>query len=84
MPAPSQLSIATSSVQRLIKEEQQYHKELESQQVRVAKLEKAIADKSPDLDENAPYTLVQEVRSFVPMLRVCTFLTPTQRNRKKL
>ncbi|CAN8099498.1 unnamed protein product [Discula destructiva] len=60
MPAPTQLAIATAAVQRLTKEEQQYHKELATQQARVAKLEKDIADNSPDLDENAPYSLTQE------------------------
>lgn len=61
MPAPSPLSIATSSVQRLVKEETYYHQELASQQVRVDKLEGQIKDKSADLDENAEYTLKQEV-----------------------
>lgn len=61
MPAPSQLSIAIASVQRLTKEEQQYHKELTNQEARVAKLEKDIADNNPDLDENASYSLTQEV-----------------------
>lgn len=61
MPAPSPLSIATSSVQRLVKEETYYHKELASQQVRVDKLEGQIKENSADLDENAEYTLKQEV-----------------------
>lgn len=61
MPAPSPLSIATSSVQRLVKEETYYHKELAGQQVRVDKLEGQIKDKSADLDENAEYLLKQEV-----------------------
>ena len=39
MPAPSQLTIATSAVNRLVKEEGTYHKELEQQKVRIAKLE---------------------------------------------
>lgn len=58
MPAPSQLSIATSSLTRLVKEESSYHKELEQQQARIAKLE---AGEGKD-DENAEYTLKQEVR----------------------
>lgn len=62
MPAPSPLSIATSSVQRLVKEEAYYHKELASQQVRVEKLDKEIKERSSaDLDENAEYMLKQEV-----------------------
>lgn len=61
MPAPSPLSIATSSVQRLVKEETYYHKDLASQQVRIEKLEKDIKEHSADLDENADYVLKQEV-----------------------
>jgi hypothetical protein len=55
MPAPSQLAIHTSVLQRLVKEEASYHKELEQQEVRIAKLEQG-GD-----DENAEYTLRQEV-----------------------
>jgi hypothetical protein len=54
MPAPSQLAIQTSVLQRLVKEEASYHKELEHQEVRIAKLEQG-GD-----DENAEYTLRQE------------------------
>lgn len=61
MPAPSPLSIATSSVQRLVKEETYYHKDLASQQVRIEKLEKDLKEDSADLDENAEYVLKQEV-----------------------
>jgi tubulin-specific chaperone A len=39
MPPPSPLKIKTSSVIRLIKEEQSYHKELASQQAKVEKME---------------------------------------------
>ncbi|KAJ4415105.1 tubulin folding cofactor A [Gnomoniopsis sp. IMI 355080] len=60
MPPPSPLAIATSSVQRLVKEESMYHKELVHQQTRVSKLEQDIANKNPDLDENAEYMLKQE------------------------
>jgi tubulin-specific chaperone A len=56
MPPPSQLSIATSSVQRLVKEEASYYKELKQQE---ARLEKTLASK--DEDENAEFTLKQEV-----------------------
>lgn len=62
MAPPSSLAVATSSVQRLVKEETYYHKELASQQTRVEKLEKEIKDGSKDLDENAEYILRQEVR----------------------
>jgi hypothetical protein len=57
MAPPSQITIATSSLQRLVKEEASYHKELESQE---ARLEKLLANK--DDDENAEYQLKQEVR----------------------
>ena len=53
--APSQLSIATSSLNRLVKEENSYHKELEQQQARLKKLEQ------PSADENAEYMIKQEV-----------------------
>jgi len=56
MAPPSQLSIATSSVQRLVKEEGSYHKELTQQETR---LEKLLASK--DGDENAEYQVKQEV-----------------------
>lgn len=56
MPAPSQLAIATSALNRLVKEEASYHQEQKSQEARIAKLE---ADQSND--ENAEYTLRQEV-----------------------
>ena len=59
MPAPSRLSIAASSLNRLVKEESSYHKELEQQQARIAKLE---AGEGQD-DENAEFTLKQEVNS---------------------
>ncbi|PSS16897.1 hypothetical protein M430DRAFT_42871 [Amorphotheca resinae ATCC 22711] len=55
MAPPSQLAIATSSVQRLVKEEASYHKELTQQQ---ARLEKLLA--STGEEENAEYQLKQE------------------------
>lgn len=60
MPPPSQLAIATSSVQRLVKEEASYHKELTQQQ---ARLDKLLASK--DEDENAEFQVKQEA-SLVP------------------
>lgn len=56
MPAPSKLSIATSSVRRLVKEEASYHKELAQQEERIQKLEQGGGG-----DENAEYQLKQEV-----------------------
>lgn len=71
MAPPTPLAVATSSVQRLVKEEAYYHKDLASQEARIAKLEKDIAEKSADLDENADYVLKQEVCHPSPL-----FLTP--------
>ncbi|KAI6904309.1 hypothetical protein D0869_06882 [Hortaea werneckii] len=59
MAPPSQLSIATGSLTRLVKEEASYHRELEEQNARIAKLEQG-GDSS---DENAVYTLRQERRA---------------------
>lgn len=63
MPAPSPLTIATQSVQRLLKEETYYHKELVSQQGRVEKLEKELSDPSASHGENDEYMLKQEKRA---------------------
>ncbi|KAF3762370.1 tubulin binding cofactor A [Cryphonectria parasitica EP155] len=65
MPAPSPLSIATSSVQRLVKEETYYHKDLASQQARVEKLEKDAQEPgaAQQQDENAGYMLNQEKKA---------------------
>ena len=54
MAPPSKLAIATSSVQRLLKEEVSYRKEEESQVARIQKLE------SESGDENKEYMLKQE------------------------
>jgi tubulin-specific chaperone A len=57
MAPPSKLGVSTSALQRLIKEEASYHKELEQQEKRIQKLQA-----NPD-DENAEYMLKQEVGS---------------------
>jgi len=54
MAPPSKLAIATSSVQRLVKEEASYHKEILQQESRIKKLEQ------PSEDENAEFQLKQE------------------------
>lgn len=59
MPAPSKLSIATSSVLRLLKEEASYHKELEQQEAHVKQLEQG----DSSADQNAEFKLSQEVRN---------------------
>jgi len=56
MAPPSQLAISTGAVERLVKEEASYHKELKSQE---ARLDKLLGSK--DEDENAEYQLKQEV-----------------------
>lgn len=65
MAPPSQLAIATSAVNRLVKEEASYHKELEQQQARIAKLEQGGGD------ENAEWTLKQEVSNFFMTAKLC-------------
>ena len=57
MPAPSPLVIATSVLNRYVKEEKSYHQELEQQSARIAKLE---AGEDAD-NENADFILRQQV-----------------------
>jgi len=57
MAPPSKLTVAASSVLRLVKEEASYHKEMAQQEARIKKLEEGSAE------ENAEYLLKQEVRS---------------------
>ncbi|KAI2613693.1 tubulin binding cofactor A [Hypoxylon fragiforme] len=57
MPAPSPLMITTQAVQRLVKEEKYYRKELAQQSERVQKLEK---DLQSSTDQNAEFVLKQE------------------------
>ncbi|KAI9712421.1 MAG: hypothetical protein M1820_001634 [Bogoriella megaspora] len=63
MAPPSQLSIATQSVQRLVKEEASYHKELEQQQERIKRAENGTG-------ENAEYELKQEQEALEETKRV--------------
>lgn len=63
MPAPTPLAIATQAVNRLVKEEKYYQKELTQQEERVKKLEAEAADKSNASDYNAEFVLKQEVSS---------------------
>ena len=57
MAPPSSLSIATSSLLRLVKEEASYHQELAQQESRLQR-----AQTNADEDENAEYVIRQEVR----------------------
>jgi Tubulin binding cofactor A len=59
MPPPTPLQIATSSLNRLIKEEASYHKELSQQEGRISKLEAS----EQDDDGNREFSLRQEVWS---------------------
>jgi len=58
--APSQLQIATSALQRLVKEEASYYKELEQQKSRISKLESGDAVNE---DGNQEWQLKQEKRA---------------------
>ncbi|RYP74392.1 hypothetical protein DL771_003059 [Monosporascus sp. 5C6A] len=62
MPAPSPLTIATQAVNRLVKEEQYYQKELAQQTERVKKLEAEAANSKDGGggDDNAEFILKQE------------------------
>lgn len=70
MPQPTPLAIATSSLQRLVKEEASYHSELEMQQKRIERLESAQptvtdgeAGEEDDAERgNQEFLLKQEVR----------------------
>lgn len=70
-PPPSQLSIATSSLQRLVREEASYHRELEMQRKSIARLEerKEAENKNGNEDEeeeeegNREFLLRQEKRA---------------------
>ena len=55
--APSQIKIAISSLQRLLKDEHSYFKEQEQQEVRINKL----VNQANGNDENYEYQLRQEV-----------------------
>jgi len=62
MPPPSQLAIATSSLNRLIKEESSYGTELTNQRKRVEQLQAGDGGDEEDVG-NSEFQLRQEVRS---------------------
>ncbi|KAM5355846.1 hypothetical protein ACJ41O_002492 [Fusarium nematophilum] len=64
MPPPSHLAIATSSVNRLLKEEASYHKELEQQEAEVKALQEKIDKGEGDDDGNGNFILKQQVGLF--------------------
>ncbi|KAI9171410.1 hypothetical protein HJFPF1_00893 [Paramyrothecium foliicola] len=59
MPPPSQLAIATSSVRRLMREENSYRKELVDQEKKVKLLEEKIKNGESDEDGNGEFMLRQ-------------------------
>lgn len=63
MPAPSPLVIATQSVQRLVKEDTYYRKELTQQSERVKKLETDLNASGESADGNAAFMLKQEQKA---------------------
>ncbi|GKT42004.1 uncharacterized protein ColSpa_02185 [Colletotrichum spaethianum] len=75
MAPPSQLTVATLSVTRLLKEEISYEKELIQQKAKVATLEAEITEGKPDEDGNREYMLrqlklaVEETQKVFPALR---------------
>ncbi|EXJ88689.1 tubulin binding cofactor A [Capronia coronata CBS 617.96] len=76
--APSQLQIATSSLQRFLKEEASYHKEQEQQEARIAKLEKEGSGGDDEgEDGNQEFRLKQEKRA----LEETKAIIPTLRER---
>lgn len=73
MPPPSPLVIATGAVNRLLKEEASYHKELEEQEAQVKAQEEKIKSGQEDEDGNATYILKQQV-SWFDLLRLPTYI----------
>ncbi|OLN88646.1 Tubulin-specific chaperone A [Colletotrichum chlorophyti] len=75
MAPPSQLTVATLAVTRLLKEEISYEKELIQQKAKVATLEAEIKEGKPDEDGNREYMLkqlklaVEETQKVFPALR---------------
>lgn len=64
--APSQIQIAISSLQRLLKEEASYYKEQEHQETRIAKLESETGVEDAEGESgNREFKLKQEVCLFV-------------------
>lgn len=61
MPPPSQLSIATSSVRRLLKEESTYQKELVTEEKKIKDLEQRVKNGEENEDGNAEFILKQHV-----------------------
>jgi tubulin-specific chaperone A len=63
MAPPTPLTIATASVQRLVREEASYHRELQQQEQRIKRLEAEQTPPGEDDDGNREYMLKQERRA---------------------
>ncbi|KAK3180217.1 tubulin folding cofactor A [Lecanicillium sp. MT-2017a] len=63
MPPPSPLAIATGSVQRLVKEEASYHKELVDQEKELQAAEEKIKAGQDDEDGNASFMVKQQTKA---------------------
>jgi tubulin-specific chaperone A len=61
MPPPSPLVIATGAVNRLLKEEASYHKELEEQEAQLKAQEEKVKSGQEDEEGNAMFILKQHV-----------------------
>lgn len=61
MAPPTPLAIATSSVNRLLKEEASYHKEVEQEEASIKALKEKIESGQDDEDGNGKYMLKQQV-----------------------
>lgn len=61
MPPPSPLAIASGSVQRLLKEEASYHKELADQEAQVKTLEAQLRAGQGNEDGNGEFMVKQQV-----------------------
>jgi len=86
MPAPSNLEVATKSVQRLVKEEGYYRVEQSKGQKRVTDLKADIEKGGDGLDPNAEFVLKQEARFFLSRRlprRTLPSPTPTPRDERR-
>ncbi|KAF2878066.1 tubulin binding cofactor A [Massariosphaeria phaeospora] len=67
--APSQVVIATKSVQRLVKEEASYHKELENQEGRIKKLLANFEGENAEFELRQERQALQETKNVLPTVR---------------
>ncbi|KAK5014669.1 tubulin binding cofactor A [Cryomyces antarcticus] len=67
--APSPLAITTSSINRMVKEEQSYHKEIIQQQARITKLERDGGDENAEFQLKQERQALEETKAVFPSLR---------------